>query len=238
MTQREALDLLERATSDLPLDLHSIVAGSVRRGRIRRRHRRIRTTLAAAAAAGAVGLGVAVMPLGGGGGGEVAIEPTVGPSETTAPSPSIPAARTFSASAKDFPYIVARLADIEDVEGPLRTPDYPFVDDATGHWIAHFRLDGMLVSVMVYRVSDDQRLACQESYGPCREVEGGWIGSTAGAPQGGVSSNYATLWRGDYEIALRAYNAADSKHSRVLSERPPLTPEEIEEIVLNDVWFS
>ncbi len=241
MTQREALDLLERATDDLPLDLEGVVTGGVRRGRVRRRNRRVRTTLAAAAVVGAVGLGVTLLPLGGSGGGdgsEVAVEPTVGPSQTTAPPSSAPSPRVFTAPAKDFASIVAGLAGIQDVEGPLTEPPYG-VADGPDEWSAFFRLNGALTSAYV-RAGDPagNQKSCRQSFDNCRLVGEAWVGSNAGGPQDGVSYNSATAWSDGYEISVGSYNAAEGKESPVLSEGPQLTPDVLEQMVLDDVWFS
>ncbi|WP_248583550.1 hypothetical protein [Nocardioides sp. InS609-2] len=124
-TQRQALDLLERATSDLPLDLHSIVAGSVRRGRIRRRHRRIRTTVAAAAVVASLGVGGNVLA---GGIAPMAMDaPSSGASEG---APAI-----FAVSEEVFPLIVARAAGIDDVTERLHGERYDSFDGTDGTWV-------------------------------------------------------------------------------------------------------
>lgn len=239
MTQQEAHDLLDRATDDLPLDLERIVLGGVRRGRLRRRNARAVTSVVTAAVVGVIGLGAAFVPLGGGDDGPVATEPTAAPTTAAPTPPATLAPVELAVSAGDFPATVAELAGITDVTGPLTKPPYGLVDDSTGEWLAHFRLDGMLTTMWVFRVADDQHQdSCEESYGTCRAVSGGWIGSRAGEPLDGVRANATTLWRGAYEIGLMSYNAADGKESPTLSEQPRLSPELLEQIVLDDVWFS
>lgn len=243
MTERDAHDLLVRATDDLPVELGRLVAGGLARGRTRRRRRTLGTTLLAAAVVACVGVGGAVLVPGDEPSrSPIATEPTpTATSPTPAPSPTAPVIAgepELAVAAADFPSVVAGLAGIVDVEGPLMDSPYG-VADGPDEWIAHFRLAGALTSVIVERIEPAKawRL-CARAAENCRSLGDVWVGSVLGVPQDGVTANYAMAWVGDLELSVYSYNAAEGKESPVLSGRPQLSAEQLEEIVLDEVWFT
>lgn len=240
--ETNTIALLDRATSDLVPDIDRLVEGGVRRGRIRRRRRRIGTTLAAAAVVGVIGVSASVAPglpgesSTGSDAGQVAdpVKPNPPVKEPKAPA----TAREIAVHAKQLPGLVADLFPGTITPAAKRTGR--IIDEGPTAQIAHFQWNGFLTSVGAWRTTAAE--PCRAPGAKCVQLPDGstvlrWT-ETGPAVDGAVSGRGLSLFTTDgWEIFAISYNAADGKDSPVLADEPPFDFDQLERIVMSDVWL-
>lgn len=227
-------DLLIRASDDLNPDVDRLISGGLARGRSRQRRAQIGTTVASLAVIGVVGGLAAVVPQIGTDrtAGSIA---TDGASATSTPEPTPtppPTLVTLAVPETEFPGTVGEILGLTNVSVVLPEPsgqDHSS-EDIKG---ARFRVDGMLVMVVVH---------------------GGEVGGEVGdflwsgdrstpntkswSSTDGVMARDASAWRDGYVITATAYNAAEDSDSPALAAEPVLSKAQLLEVVTSDVWFE
>ncbi|MBZ5738772.1 hypothetical protein [Nocardioides mangrovi] len=250
MNETEMAELLRRSTGDLAPDLPGLVAGGLRRGRVRQRRQRVGAVLAASAVVALVGFGSAHL-LGDGGGTSRGVSPAGDPS-TTVPTVSP------SATTSDEPLERAELAVTTEqvpttfaglepgrVSGPSPKsgPDAAPVVDFT------WRGFGIRVGLTPDDYVDDHAVVdparrCAEQAGPaqCRPGADATVVTTSSfvnpAADGGTSVRSVTVFRPDgWDVLVMVYNGP-GKDGPVTAAEPPFDLEELERIASSDVWFA
>ena len=234
-------DLLERATRDLTPDLEALVAGGVRRGRIRQRRRRVASTVAGAATAVLV-VAVGWQVVGGDDVGSRGIDPA-----TTVPSavnPSAPVRAELAVTTEQVPTTFASLEPGEVSAPSTRSgPDEAPVVDFT--WNGFGVRVGITPDDYVSgeSVPDPARRCAEQSDGEsCRPGPGGTIistwSSTSPPVDGGTTVRSVSVYRPDgWDVLVMAYNGP-GKEGPVTAEQPPFDLQELERIAASDAWFS
>ena len=254
MSEHQTARLLRAATDDLPVDVARTVAGGLERGLRRQRRRRVRASVAAAAVVGtlgvAVGVGPGLLDQRSGDVGGVASTPTVAvdptpppvPPATPDPTPQPTESQPLRAvRAPDIPALVTAVAPGEVV--PFE-PAGGYID-AGSDQVAHFQLDGFLVTAGITEAKGDPAARCRESYpgasSPCRtRVDGSVLALSSDqgpAVDGGVGLRAVSLYLDGFDIFVLSYNAAEGKDTPVLSPEPPLTYEQLEAVATGDGWL-
>ncbi|UUZ61343.1 hypothetical protein [Nocardioides sp. B-3] len=128
------------------------------------------------------------------------------------------------------------------MEDALTVAPYPLVDE-TAEKIAHFRVDGMLASVVITQSTSAFEWECQQGAElgnrVCTQLPDGsrqqvWGPDTADR----VTAQGVTVWRHGYAPAVLAYNAPEGKEVAPVQPGPALSPAELTTIATSDVWFS
>lgn len=255
-------DLLRSATDDLDTPTSRIVAGSIARGRVSRRRHLTGTTVAAAVVIGVIGAGVTVVPdlfakdtpsgsveLRPAEGGPSAPEPSTPPEEepgkdvgevTVAETPR-PGAPDLMVAAADIPAAVAELLG-RPVGEALRVHPYP-VEDGQYVRIVHFRVDGMLASVIIEPVAISDAADCRNvrvEGGDCAPLDNGRLASHWGPDTADqVTAHGVVVWSGDgYRVSVLSYNAAEGKDVTPVRPEPALTRAEMEKVAGSSIWFG
>jgi hypothetical protein len=242
--------LFRSATDDLHPDVDRLVAGGLDRGRTRRRRHLAGTALAVLATVGVVGAGaVAVPALAPDAGGDVPAataqtSSTPSPSPTSSPTPT-PATSHLSrpspptVSAADVPRRVGELAPGHQVSEPLSQAPYPLVDEASEK-IVHFRVDGMLTSVIISRASASLAYDCaDESVVECRTLTDGTVVQVARPTTADQVTMSSVLAIGKtWMVDVLSYNAADGKDVAPIRPEPALSEAELTAVATSDVWFE
>ncbi|WP_148612211.1 hypothetical protein [Nocardioides rubriscoriae] len=247
--------LLRDATrhDDLTIDVDRVVHGGISRGRALRRRRRVGTSLAAATLVGAIGVaasvgpglvgerGTAVVP-GPGFATDGSASPTPSPSPTPTPG-QVDAALTVAAA--DVPAVVGGLLGGE--VGEVRT-EAPFglVDEPQRRTV-HFTYDGTLTTFVIERA--DTLASCAAQVDPANQPDGRPGGECVvrdgvelllSPPEeaDGVTAQGVSAWRHGYVVSAVSYDAADGKDVAPVTDAPPISMAELEELVTSDVWFT
>ena len=156
-------------------------------------------------------------------------------------APVLPAQR-IAVTARQIPALVTAVVPGEVV------PYEPYGGyvDAGSDVVAHFQLDGYLVSAGISEATGDPVTKCRQSVrgtdGACEQRPDGSVLLTAEdqgpAADGAVSRRVVALFRDGFYISVSAYNAATAKDSAVLAAEPPLTYADLEAIVTGPGWVS
>lgn len=241
--------LLRRATDDLQPDTDRLVAGGVARGRTLRRRRQVGTALASAAVVAIVGAGAASVPLlsGNEAGSQLATAPSTSPptatsTPTTTPTPSTtsppPEARRLAVPADEIPGVVANLAPGHKVGAALTEPPYGLANKVDER-VVHFRIDGMLASVVITRASQSLAYDCTDENVECHTLDDGTVVQLpAPSTADGVTMRGALAIGERWMVDVMSYNAADGKDAQPVQPEPALTEDELVTIATSNVWFS
>ncbi|GAA1477051.1 hypothetical protein GCM10009623_14970 [Nocardioides aestuarii] len=237
------------ATATLEPDVQGLVAGGLRRGRARRRRRQVLTTLASGGAVAVLALAsvgvpqllrseAPVQPAGGGGGATESAQEEPTPSGV-APEPAQP--RTLAVTPGQVPGVVADVigGDVETVMA------YPGDRDGV---VAHFRWDGAYTTVFVDGFLEDraplaecrataaQGMQCSSL--PDGSAERQWQEQQPAA-DGGTTGRGLSLFTVDgWALEVISYNAAEPKSSVQTSPEPPISFDQMRQVVTSDAWFA
>lgn len=245
------LDLLRRASDDLAPDVERLVSGGISRGRSRQRRARTGTAVASLAVVGVVGTLAAVVPHLGGGAdsardpgiaaGSAGATPTPEPAGTEGP-PEDPAAtrRLRDLPAAEIPSTALSLLGA----GPA--PSISAVDvhlDDPGRKVVRARFDGMVTEFGVHRSDLPSLERCRADArgvdGSCRELPDGSVVLTWGPVlTDRVTCHGAALERAGHELWATSCNAAESTRSRPLAPAPPLSVDQLVQVLVADYWFE
>lgn len=161
---------------------------------------------------------------------------------TAAPEAPVPPTPQIAVKARQIPALVTAVApgDVVPYE------PYGGYVDAGSDVVAHFQLDGYLVSAGISEASGDPVAKCRQSArgtdGACEERPDGSVLFTVEdqgpAADGAVSRRVAALFRDGFYISVSAYNAVAAKDSAVLTAEPPLTSADLESIVTGPGWVD
>lgn len=245
-------ELFRRATDHLDADVDRLVAGGLARGRARRRRHLAGTAVAAVATFGVLGVGAAVLPgPGGDTPGDIRVATGVGtPTPTATPTPSAAPTPTPATShlsgvgeptvmAADIPRRVSELVPGHRVEGPLTDPPYGVVngDDKK---VVHFRVDGMLTSVVITRASASLAYDCtDESAVACRTLGDGTVVQVAPPTTADQVTMQEVVAIGQtWMVSVLSYNAAEGKGVPPLSAEPALSEDELVAVATTGAWFE
>lgn len=237
----ETTDLLRGATDDLAPDVERLVAGGIARGRTLRRRRTTMTTLAAAAVVGVIGVAAGV-------GSHALAGDDDRRTDSAIASPGVPDAGVIPDSPRralvvdqvDVPDTFGRLfpeGEVREVEQYERMDDAPVVD---------FFWDDYAVRVSVTPMEyvdgtgapAEQR--CFEAGLDCTELPTGvWVASgviSGETPE--VLFNEAHAFTPDgWDLMVRVGNA-QNKEGVPLADEPPISQDQLIDVVTSDVWFS
>lgn len=245
---------------DLPSDVDRIVRGGISRGRTLRRRRRIGTSLAAATVVGAIGVAASVGPglldtgasrgvPGPGFATDGATSPSPAPSSPAQPAPSTPPRGQVDArlavAAADVPAVFGEL--LGGRVGDVRTEAPYGVIDERMRTTVHFTYDGTLATFVVERA--DNLASCAELVDPANQPDGRPGGECVvrdgvelllSPPEegDGVTSQGVTAWRHGYVLSVLSYGAVDGKDAPPVTDVPPISMAELEELATSDVWFT
>lgn len=256
-----ASQVLRDATDDLAVDTDRLVRGGIARGRTIRRRRRVGTTLAAAAVVGVIGVAASVGPgllggdaTGGDGPGFAAgttatSGPPASPPTTAArfePAPRQPDA-AIKIGAELVPTIIGeKVGGDGEVGEPLTDEPYGFVDEPERK-IVHFLYDGTLTTFSIERA--DTLATCGEMVDPADQPDGrpggecvvvdgletlSWGPDTAD----GVTGQGVMAWQHGWVVSALSYNAADGKDVPVVTDVPPISPDDLLALTTADFWFD
>ena len=234
---------LRQAAERLEPDVDRLVAGGTARGRRLRRRRRVGASLATVAAVGIVTVSIPLLDNGGSGptGTEVASDPTPSVSETT--PPAAPEPRVLAVTQAQVPDTFAELVPGEITEWPQKEvrDESPIVD---------FQWNGFAARVGI--VPDDYRTGEPENRTPmemcqrygqpgltCQVLPDGTVAQTnTWLTPGGREQSWANAFLPDgWEATAFIHNAA-TKESPALTAHPPLTPQQLLDVLLSDAWFQ
>lgn len=246
-TDHQLQTLFRDSTNALSPEVATLVAGGIARGRRQRSRRRAGSALAAVAVFGVIGSVAGADLLGDSkqGAGFATNEPELpAPAEPTVVKP--PERRELAVTAEGIPDRFAELfpGSIEEVaQKPL--------DDANP--IVEFRWNGYAVRVALTTEQYVSGGLVGTPMERCR-LEGGMSGRCVTGPNGaaitsmtwtgppadgGVTSSALSVFTADgWTVTVMAHNAADSKDSQVLSERPPFSLHELRRAATSEVWFE
>lgn len=249
MNEHEISDLLERGTRNLSPDVGALVAGGLRRGRVRQRRRRIAG--AAAAALGAVVVIGTGFQLLGAGEQDRAFDPagpmssSVEPSATTAP-PSDTEPVELAVTTQDVPTTFALLAPGEvsapsTNSGPDSAPVVDFTWNGLGVRVGltpDDYLDGTSIPDPAQRCAEGPQGG---GITPCRPGPQGTVIQTAvwTNPEidGGTKERSVWVYRPDgWDVLVMSYNGP-GKEGPPITEEPPFELAELQQIALSDIWF-
>jgi hypothetical protein len=252
MNEPDVNDLLHRATRDLAPDVDALVAGGLRRGRVRQRRRRTAMTQGAGAATVLVTAGAFQLSGELAGRGSVdlpANPPTTTPTSTPTPGPTrtvdpAPASRARLAVTTDE--VPATFASLEpgEVSPPLPKsgPDSAPVVDFTWNGL------GVRVGLTPDDYTRGERGAdpavrCAQGATPdsCRPGPGGAFVSPStfvNPPEdGGTSGRSVVVFRPDgWDVLVLAYDGP-RREGPVTADEPPFDLEQLEAVASSDVWF-
>jgi len=236
---RQLATLFRESTEMLEPDVAELVAGGVARGRTARRRRHLGTALGAIAVIGVVGLtaGVAGGLGGSGSPGEVAVADKPTP---MSPKPNVTKHFELAVPAAEVPDAIAAMLPPGEVGPPLSGGTFPLVDEARNK-VTHFRWDGTLTTFIIKPASSlasCAEFAAADPTVPCEVVDG--LETQINPPTTGdqVTSQGVSVWRHGYVVTAMSYNAADGKDVPPLMDVPPISLEQLDQIVRSDVWFS
>jgi hypothetical protein len=243
-------DLLSRATSGLTPDVARLVSGGIARGRLRRRRARIGTAVASLAVIGAVGGLAAVVPQLSGG-ADTARDPGVargGATATPAPGPTeTPTAPGESSGRQLRPLPAAQVPTIAlsllDLGSSPRVSDIDVHLDGPQRRVVRVRYDGMITEFGLHPSAPQSLADCERDArgvdGTCLEVFDGQVVLTWGPViDDGVTCHGAALERGGHELYATSCNAAERHDSPPLAPEPPLSRDELVEVLASDYWFE
>ncbi len=245
MTEQQAVDLLDRVTTDLPVD-PGLVAGAVSLGRRHRRRHLVGTAAATVAVLGLVGTGLTIALSGDGAGDRRGVDVS-DTSKPPKPQRPVPVERwQLAVTAQQVPATFGRL-----VPGTITTVPNKEMDDANP--IVDFLWNGYAARVGL--VSDsyvtgervpDPKERCEQfgSGHPCApgRVAGSYeesITATGPAVDGSVTNSFVTVYFAQgWDVMVTMANAADGKDSPVLSPDVPLTLDQLRDVAYSEVWFQ
>ncbi len=257
MNEKDLTELLRRETDDLAPDVLSLVAGGLRRGRVRQRRRRVAAAVATSAAAVLVTVG-GVQLIGSDGPATRGIAPaapsvTSAPSDTSAPSTPSHPSRTpdsepppkaeLAVTTEQVPTTFATLEPGE-VSAPSAKsgPDTAPVVDFT--WMGFGIRVGLTPDDYATgrSVPSPARRCAELGDGSvCRPGPDGTVVSTSSftnpAVDGGTQVRSVTVFRPDgWDVLVMAYNGP-GKEGPAIAAEPPLDLEQLQRIASSDVWF-
>ncbi|CAM3506821.1 hypothetical protein [Nocardioides zeicaulis] len=245
-------ELLRRASDGLTPDVDRLVSGGITRGRSRQRRARIGTTVASLAVIGVIGTLAAVVPHLGdpdSTSSEVATEPTAteAPTGTPTGTPTVepPAPATTERALGRFG-AAAVPGTVDEVLGTaLAAPSRPTdtVVDDVDEKVVYFPYDGMETAV---GMEPNQLLTvarCEEVNaglgGSCVELDDGTVQLSWGPTLAdGVTCQGVSAYRYGFVVWANSCNAASSKDSPPLADRPPLSLQQLTAITTSEVWFE
>jgi hypothetical protein len=249
-----AIDLLRRASDDLTPDVDRLVSGGISRGRARQRRARFGAAVAPLAVIGVMGTLAAVVPWLDDG-TDRARDPGIamgGSSATPTPTPTDEATPTTPA---EDPAGEWTLRDIPAAEIPevalslLATGSSLSVSAADVHLddperkVVRVRYDGMITELGVHRSDPPSLAGCRRDArgvdGSCQELPDGSVLLTWGPDlTDGVTCHGAALERAGYELYATSCNASSSRDARPLAPEPPLSLDELVQVLVADYWFE
>jgi hypothetical protein len=243
-------DLLRRASGDLTPDVDRLVSGGITRGRSRQRRARIGTTVASLAAVGVVGTLAVVVPW-------------LDDGTDRARDPGI---ATDGSGARSTPEPAEEATPSEDSAGERTLRDIPAAEipevalsllaagsslsvsaadvhlDDPGRKVVRVRYDGMITEFGVHRSDPPSLVGCRRDVrgvdGSCQELPDGSVLLTWGpGPTDGVSCHGAALQRDGYELSAASCNASN-RDARPLAPEPPLSLDQLVQVLVADYWFE
>jgi hypothetical protein len=235
--------LFQQATDQLRPDVDRLVAGGLDRGRARRRRHLAATAVTVVATLGVVGVGPAVVPqLGPDPAPDVRIatggdDPTASSAPTPASHLSEPGQPTVKAA--EIPRRVDELVPGHQVGGPVTHDLYPLVD-AANEKIVHFRVDGMLTTVVITRARASLAYDCaDESTVECRPRADGTVVQVARPATADQVTMRSVIAIGeDWMVDVLSYNAAEGKDVAPVRPEPALGEQELIALATSDAWFE
>jgi hypothetical protein len=243
-------DLLRRASDDLIPDVDRLVSGGIARGRSRQRRARIGTTVASLAVIGVVGTLAAVVPQVGDGvdGGRdpgIATDvssptPTPEPTDEATPSEGSAGERTLrDVPAAEIPEVALSLLATGS-SLPVSGLDVHL--DDPGRKVVRVRYDGMVTEFGVHRADPPSLAGCRRDArgldGSCQELPDGSVLLTWGPGLAdGVTCQGAALERGGHELWATSCNARN-RDARPLAPEPPLSLDQLVQVLVADYWFE
>ncbi len=245
MTEQQAVDLLDRVTTDLAVD-PGLVAGAVSRGRRHRRRHLVGTAAVTVAVLGLTGAGLTVA-LSGQGGDSRGVDPA--PVATDPPQQDAPAPLTMAklvATAHQVPRTFASIIPGEITAVPNKVWDdhNPIIDFL---WNGYAVRVGLTADDYVsgQRVIDPLRRCHEQGIGqPCTpgQVPGSYEQTmtwTGPREDGGVTVRTLTVYLPTgRDVTVMESNAAGWKDSPVLTSDLPLTLDQLRLVAYSDVWFE
>lgn len=238
--------LVQQATEHLHPDVDRLVAGALDRGRARRRRHLAGTAVAVVATFGVLGAGAAAVPqLGRDTAGDLPVATGGGtPTSTPSPTPAPPTSHLSepgqpTVAAADIPRRVDELVHGHQVGGPLTHHPYQLVD-AGSEKIVHFRVDGMLTTVVITRASASLAHDCaDESTVECRTLADGAVVQVAEPTTHDQVTMRSVLAIGEtWMVDVMSYNATDGKDVAPVQPEPALAEEELVALASSDAWFE
>jgi hypothetical protein len=245
MNEKDMTELLQRATRDLTPDVQGLVAGGLRRGRVRQRRRRTAT----AVVTGAVAVLVTV-----GGFQLLSADGTtsrgIAPADPARPSASTHSTRPEAAAKAELAVTTQQVpttfASLEP--GQVSRPSPKSGPDAAP--VVDFTWEGFAVRVGLTpddyvngrSIADPVRRCAEDAGGkPCRSGPDGTVVSTSSftnpAADGGTKVRSVTVFRPDgWDVLVMAYNGP-AKEGPVTADEPPFDLPQLKRIASSDVWF-
>jgi hypothetical protein len=247
-------DLLRRASDDLVPDVDRLVSGGITRGRSRQRRARTGATVASLAVIGVVGTLAVVVPrlddgtdrardpgiATDGSSATPTPEPTPEPTDEATPSEDSAGERTL----RDIP-----AAEIPEVALSLLATGSSLAVSATDvhlddpqRKVVRVRYDGMITELGVHRSDPPSLAGCRRDArgvdGSCQELPDGSVLLTWGPDlTDGVTCHGAALQRGGYELWAASCNAGE-RDARPLAPEPPLSLDQLVQVLVADYWFE
>lgn len=245
------VDMLFRSATDgLHPDIDGLVAAGIDRGRRRRRRHLAGTAVAVVATFGVIGGAVAVVPtLDATAGRNVSVAtgeeaptpttPPVSPTPTpsTTPHLSEPGRPTVPAAA--IPRRVDALVPGHQVSAPLTAAPYG-VRDADSEKIVHFKVDGMLTTLIVSPASASAAYDCtDEAIVECRTLADGTVVQLPKPTTADQVTTRGVIAIGKtWMVDVMSYNAAEGKDVVPVQPEPALSEEELVTLATSSSWFE
>jgi hypothetical protein len=246
MSEQQAVDLLDRVTTDLPVD-PGLVAGAVSRGRRLRRRHLVGTAAATVAVLGLTGTGLAVALSGDGATDRRGVDVADTTKPVKPPRPAVVKPWSLAVTAAQVPDTFAALVPgaITELPNKEMNDTSPVVDFL---WNGYSVRVGLTADDWVTgkRVPDPLQ-RCQEHGSGGQACTPGRVPGSfeqtmtwTGPPvDGGVTVRYLTVYYAQgWDVMVMEANAADTKDSPVLAPDVPLSLERLREVAYSDVWFA
>lgn len=259
-------NILEEAASRLSVDVDSLVAGGLARGRRLRRRRQVVVGLGSVAAVAVLGVGSVWA-----GHSFGSSTQAISPADSSPPSPSVSAAPVFPphAALATTAEIEQRLRDalpgvameglkvrigpdrmLRQSGGAQEAPQTVGVGFTVGGAAVGFSVDWASAERVAMGLSvlpPDSECTNGHPMDPgCHALpDGSWIDTWNEHPEGGTGTpaneveNRVSYWRTDgWRIYSSALNSTEEKGKTVVAVHPPLTVAQLQALATSDIWFD